>query len=100
MSRVADFDTQIEQLRDLWCGWDPIGCLQAPNWPRDEYDSYLAPCLSLLQRGATEREITEYLEWAAYRNMGLSATTVPPATFATQLLAWWQARNGGGERAN
>jgi hypothetical protein len=54
----------------------------------------------LLQRGATEREVTKYLEWAAYRNMGLSSTTVPPATFATQLLAWWQAQNGGEERAN
>ena len=100
MSERADFDAQIDELRDLWCGWDPIGCLDSPNWPRDEYDSYLAPCLSLLKRGASEREVTEYLEWAAYRNMGLSLTMIPPATFAGQLLAWWQGHNSGAQRAN
>lgn len=90
----------IEELRDLWCNWDPIRCLTSPDWPRDEYDSYLEPSLSLLQRGASTREVTEYLEWAAYRNMGLSLTPTPPATFATQLQAWWESRSGGGKSAN
>jgi hypothetical protein len=99
-ARRVEYDARIDQLRELWCDWDPIGCLSSPNGPHDEYDSYLAPCLSLLQRGAKEREVTEYLEWAAYRNMGLSLTTVPPATFAAQLLAWWQSNSSGGQRAN
>lgn len=88
----------IEALRDLWCNWDPIGCLSSPDGPRDEYDSYLEPSLLLLQRGASTREVTEYLEWAAYRNMGLSLMSIPPATFAAQLQAWWEGR--GGKSAN
>jgi len=91
---------QLDELRDLWCGWDPIGCVSSPNWPRDEYDSYLEPSLSLLQGGASIRQITEYLEWAAYRNMGVSLTAVPPATFAAHLVAWWKSRANGPKSAN
>lgn len=91
---------QLDELRDLWCGWDPIGCLGSPDAPRDEYDSYLEPSLSLLQRDASIRQITEYLEWAVYRNMGLSLTEVPPATFATHLIAWWKSRANGPKSAN
>jgi hypothetical protein len=96
----ADTTEMLARLRELWCGWDPIGCPDSPNWPHDEYDSYLEPSLSLLQRGASMREVTEYLEWAAYRNMGLSLIGTPPATFAAQLVAWWEARLAGAQSAN
>jgi hypothetical protein len=99
-ARRKDNDARIDELRELWCDWDPIGCLSSPNWPRDEYDSYLPQCLSLLQRGASVREIAEYLEWAAYQHMGLSLTGTSPATFAGQLVAWWQTTNAGAQRAN
>ena len=98
--RPIDAAALIQELRDLWCNWDPIGDASSPDWPLDEYDSYLEPSLSLLQRGASTREVTEYLEWAAYRNMGLSLTLTPPATFAAQLQAWWEGRCAGGQRAN
>ena len=96
----AELTGMLAQLRELWCGWDPIGCLDSPNWPRDEYDSYLEPSLSLLQRGASMREVTEYLEWAVYRNMGVGLTAVPPAMFAAQLVAWWDIRAAGAKSAN
>jgi hypothetical protein len=96
----AEIAALVDVIRELWCDWDPIGCLSSADSPRDEYDSYLEPSLSLLQRGASTREVTEYLEWAAYRNMGLSMTKVPPATFAGQLVAWWEAHSGGAQRAN
>ena len=102
MSHI-DAAALIQELRDLWCNWDPIGGgggAGAPDSPLDEYDSYLEPSLSLLQRGASTREVTEYLEWAAYRNMGLSLTLTPPATFAAQLQAWWESRSAGGRGAN
>jgi hypothetical protein len=39
----AEIAALVDVIRDLWCDWDPIGCLSSADWPRDEYDSYLDP---------------------------------------------------------
>lgn len=54
--------------------WDPIGVY--PGGPRDEYDVYAARVCSLLARGASQTEVTDYLHKAAQEQMGLEG---PPA---------------------
>jgi hypothetical protein len=46
--------------------WDPIGC----GVPKDEYDAYAWPTLSLLMRKAERAEIKAYLVEAANVTMG------------------------------
>jgi len=81
------------EIRSLWCEWDPIGVMSMPDWPRDEYDSYLSPTLRLLERGASSQELIEYLSWAELEHMGLSESQQAQdrrEAFAIQLKEWYE----------
>lgn len=82
----------LEQLRGLWCEWDPIGVLDDPNWPRDEYDDYLQPTLKLLRSGANVGAIARYLNSVVGESLALGETGVMsanPIVFAVQLRDWF-----------
>jgi hypothetical protein len=53
--------------------WDPIGIRSVPE-ARNEYESYVPQVISLLDRGASESEIKEYLTSISTETIGLSAT--------------------------
>ena len=66
-----------------------------PDWTRDEYDSYLGPTLRLLENGASQQEIAEYLATVELGRMGLSET--PKArlrrnNFAAELRSWYEGK--------
>lgn len=80
------------EIRDLWCRWDPIGVMDDPGWPRDEYDAYLGPTLRMLERGAGRGELADYLSHAVGEYMGLGERGVryaQPMRFAEKLLMWF-----------
>lgn len=84
----------IAQLRALWCEWDPIGVLDDPDWPRDEYDDYLKPTLRLLASGAGVGEIAQYLNSVVGESLALGETGVmsaQPILFASRLRDWFDA---------
>ena len=51
--------------------WDPIGVMDDPSWPRDEYDAYTGPIASALERGDSADLIAEYLGKIEEERMGL-----------------------------
>jgi hypothetical protein len=53
--------------------WDPIGVRGVPQ-ARDEYDSYVHKVFSLLERGASEPEISQFLSDISTEAMGFLAT--------------------------
>lgn len=86
----------VQALRNLWNEWDPIGV--ASPMLDDEYDSYLAPTLDLLERGVTEDALTEYLGYLVRDRIGLGEEAVEhsnPRAFARNLQSWFSARKGG-----
>ncbi len=50
--------------------WDPIGVMNDPDWPRDEYDGYIGGVFELLTTGGSDRDIEGYL-LDAIRGMGM-----------------------------
>jgi hypothetical protein len=48
-------------LRQLFCEWDPIGVMDDPEWPRDDYDCMVGPSLRMLEAGASAADIADYL---------------------------------------
>ena len=83
-------------LRSLWNEWDPIGV--ASPALQDEYDSYLAPTFSMLERGATEDELAEYLSQLVRDYIGLGEEGVEyskPRDFARELKAWFASHKEG-----
>lgn len=56
--------------RILWEVWDPIGA-RYMGFPPDEYDSYIAEVVRLLQGGADEVALSSYLRQLAEDRMGM-----------------------------
>jgi hypothetical protein len=81
------------EIRELWCKWDPIGVMSMPDWPRDEYDSYLGPTLRLLENGVSLQEIATYLAVVTLEHMGLKETAAANSSrlaFAVELREWYK----------
>lgn len=53
--------------------WDPIGVMDDPTWPRDEYDAYIGGMFELLTSHASNDEISQYLIACAAR-IGMDAS--------------------------
>lgn len=90
------------ELRALVCEWDPIGVMEDPDWPRDEYDGMLGPLLRLLESGASESDIACHLRTEITEHFGLSAQHYDFAATAAKIRSWfletWASRqmNGNG----
>ncbi len=57
--------------------WDPIGANDVPQ-AADEYDNYIDGVDELLRRGATDKELSEYLIRIETERMGLSDASGEP----------------------
>jgi hypothetical protein len=51
--------------------WDPIGVMDDPEWPRDEYDSYIGELYRYLARGESAEFIARHLCHLEESMMGL-----------------------------
>lgn len=77
------------ELRDLLLRWDPIGVAREPDWPQDEYDSFLEPLAARLRAGASERDIAAFLEDAVHEQLGLEPDRRREGHLAHELVAWY-----------
>jgi hypothetical protein len=85
---------RIKEIRALWHEWDPIGVYtdSEDDWPLDEYDNYLGPCLRLLEQQAPTEDLAKYLSHIVGEHMGLGEAGLDysqPAEFARKLQAWY-----------
>lgn len=83
------------QARDLWLGFDPIGVMHLPDWPRDEYDAYLGPTLRLLEQRVSIDELQKYLAQVTLEHMGMSDSPqfeMERRSFAKRLKEWYESR--------
>jgi len=53
--------------------WDPIGVMDDPEWPRDEYDAYIGQIFSFLEREESVEFIARHLCFVEEKVMGLGA---------------------------
>lgn len=86
------------EARELWCKWDPIGVMSMPDWPRDEYDSYVGPTLRLLESGASLQTLSQYLAQVELGHMGLSDSRQARSSrlaFAAELREWYEKHWAG-----
>ena len=77
-------------MRDLWNEFDPIGVMDDPEWPRDEYEAYVGPTMRLLEQNAGTEEIIKSLEWAVCERMGLNLERQEARHFARRLEDWFR----------
>jgi hypothetical protein len=77
------------ELNELMCEWDPIGVMDDPDWPRDEYDCLVSPVLSLLQSGATVEEVATHLRKEVTDHIGLSPDKYDFLAVARRFRNWF-----------
>jgi hypothetical protein len=81
----------VEVLRN----WDPIGGVDDPRCPRDEYDACAAPVVRLLDAGATAEQVANWMDRVAAEHMGLGlidrAHTLHCAPELADFLLIWRA---------
>ncbi len=82
-------------MRDLWNEFDPIGVMDDPEWPRDEYEGYVGPTMRLLEQDAGVEEIIKCLEWAVCERMGLNLEQREAMQFACRLEDWFRRKWAG-----
>ena len=80
---------RLTQLRGLMCEWDPIGVMDDPEWPRDEYDCLVGPLLTLLDSGASKEEIARYLRQEIDEHFGLTADNYDFTAVADRVRRWF-----------
>jgi len=91
------FDRLSEEVsRILWEEWDPI-MVTDTDCPRDEYDSYVMPLISIMLKGGDSTEISSYLESIETDRMGLPAVAGSRNDVATACLAAYQRHGTGRE---
>jgi len=67
--------------------WDPIEIAGLPQ-ARDEYETYVPAVLAMLLSGASETEISLYLQKLAEERMGLSKVSERANDAALTLVEW------------
>ena len=65
-------DEISEAIRQVFIrDWDPIGVMDDPEWPQDEYDSYIGEIYRFLSRGESADFIASHLCLIEEKMMGL-----------------------------
>ena len=83
------------ELRDLINEWDPIGVMDDPAWPRDEYDCLVGPVLRHLEAGHTRDMMIDYLTRELSDHFGLDPAAIRPHDFVERAAAWYSDRWSG-----
>ncbi len=64
----------VNSIREILINeWDPIGVMSDPEWPRDEYDSYIGRVYNALARGESAEYIAADLCFIEDKIIGLGA---------------------------
>ncbi len=88
---AAQFRRREAALRDLWNAFDPIGVMDDPDWPRNEYDRYLPHTLRLLMDGAGTLAIADYVNSVVCEEMSLPGNSAAAYAFACELKTWFES---------
>ena len=82
---------QWSELRDLLNGWDFIGVMDDPNWPRDEYECLIEPLMRRLESGQTVAELSQFLEENLRDHFGMHRVD-DLDDFAGRLKSWFDEK--------
>lgn len=91
--RTQDKDVRVVVREVLRHDWDPIG-VYGFEGAENEYDSYVAPVVQLLEKCASVDEIFDFLSWVEVKHMGLTGDPVRTRQIATRLHLLCRALHG------
>ena len=78
------------RVMELLRKWDPIGVLDDPDWPKDEYDGYSVAIVHMLDAGASDKELYMHMRGLVTGNMGISCNEKKTREIASELTGFWK----------
>lgn len=78
------------KVMELLRKWDPIGALDDPTWPDDEYNMYSAPIVLMLDAGVSERKLYGHLKRIVTDRMELRCDKTKTKQIAHELVEFWK----------
>lgn len=81
-----------KELVDLLNKWDPIGVEPSKGGPKDEYDCFVIPLLSMLEANKSKDDISGFLINHLEEHIGLNAKYHKPEKFAEKIVRWYKNR--------
>lgn len=82
-------------MRELWFQWDPIGTMGLGERVTYEYENFLGPTLRLLEEGASNQCLAEYLSFIVGKQLKLGENGIictKPLLFAEKLRHWYESK--------
>ena|SRR5277367_3465654 len=70
--------------------WDPIGVICESN--QDEYDTYSARIVHMLDAGANVDDLVEHMRWIVTERMGIGFDETHSRECAEELVSYWRSR--------
>jgi hypothetical protein len=89
---------KIRLVEEILRRWDPIGVEPGTIAPADEYDSYAAHIVSMVEGGCAVEELASHLGNLASVTMGVGSNLKSNATFAAQMIDVLRPSNSSLER--
>ena len=83
------------ELRGLLNEWDPIGVMSIPEGPRDEYDCIAGPLMRMLEAGASQGQIADFLRQEMTEHFGLPSKPDGVGAFARRIRKWFKSARLG-----
>ena len=93
MAQSTDGDVRVAVRELLRREWDPIG-VYGFDGADNEYDSYVAVILQLLEKRDSVDEIFDFLSWVEVEHMGLTGDPVRRRHIATRLHSFCKDLDG------
>jgi hypothetical protein len=78
------------KVMELLRAWDPIGVLDDPDWPKDEYDGYSATIVRMLDAGISEKELYAFMKRIVTQHMEISCDRKKTKQVAHDLVEFWK----------
>lgn len=79
------------QLQALVNEWDPIGVMDDPDWPRDEYDCLVGSLMRHLESGSSPSDIADFLRRDIEEHFGLDPKHIKFSQFSKRMSSWYAA---------
>ena len=76
----------VHVVQEILRRWDPIGILPAEFAPRDEYDGYAHPIVSMVMRGCSAMELAVHLSNIRTECMGIEPDPERDAAVAVEII--------------
>lgn len=90
--KVTQYKQNSKELTDILNSWDPIGVLPYKGGPKDEYECFITPILTVLQRDHNKEDLIKAVDIYLVEHFGLPERSTRVDAAAEKIITWWNTK--------